>query len=111
MRVPFDLLRAAGQRYYDRTPEREQAKELIRQGRADEANDPEQLAARKARQAYQQGRAELAAELAGLVTTGPAVAASQPAAIAARAAERIIGRDNLVGVSYFDRARLASRTV
>ncbi len=110
MRVPLRLLEAAGVRYAERAKERERGRRLIEQGRIEEANDPEHVAKRRVRQAHQRARSELASEVAGLVAASPATS-TQPAWLAARLQERIIGRSNLVGISYFDRTRLASRTV
>ena len=90
MRVPLELLHAAGLRYARRTSEREDSRRKIEAGQLEAANGREQFVKRRARQTLHRIRTE---ELLD------------------RTLERQIGRDNLVGVSYFERAMLASNTV
>lgn len=95
---------AAARRFAERTAARQQADQLRQQGLFLELEQPAKIAERAARKA---GRPEASPDLVHSVIS----CASQPAPSMGAAIERILGRNDLLPVSYFPRGALAADAV
>ncbi len=95
----FEVLQEASERYSERRRERESALERLDKVGLISANTPERIGRRIARKRM------------NLRATGAAAVPAEQMLADERGLERIIGANNLVGISYFDRAVRAAGTV
>lgn len=95
---------AAAKRFEDRTAAREHADRLKQNGLFLAVDDPDRIAARAARKI---GRPEQKEALIGKVVAE----ADKPAPTLAAAMERIIGSNDLLPISYFEKGMLSAQAV
>lgn len=103
----FDVLRAAAQRYQERTPEREENRRKLRSGRKVEADTPERVQARMERLTKAAGKE---AALAPQRTTRQ-TASGLPPLVETIGFERVIGRPDFQGMAFLEMALAVGRIV